>query len=566
MSATQISAVEVTRTLKIVETIFADLGTPYASRMLADLRAGDIRAVVGRTMPDPVLYTDPGEFAKDYLAYNLLRKSDFLDFPDVDRGQVALDGFLVSEQRCSVMNNCGKMWSPVDRSISTTSLEAVIHTARGLIANLLGPFSWTAASDRFAFTSGASTGHKRKAGDPYYKYSVKTEVTPYAAVPAICDIMRTPLWREHCETIEPSSEKLWVKIVPGSRIATVPKTWKTDRLICIEPEHNMRMQVGVGALLRSKLRKVGVDLNDQTWNQYLALIGSRTGSLCTVDLSSASDSVSLGLVIALLPGDWYEAIRRLRCRKTQLPSGEWHELEKVSSMGNGFTFELESLIFWALSRAIQTVHGVSDTRLAIYGDDIVVHNSVVEPLIEVLSYVGFETNKEKTFVSGPFRESCGAHWFYGVDVTPFNIKSVVESENRVYWFLNTYAEWCKRVLGRLPKSYHFWFRDLRKLVYKHQYCVVPPSYSSESGLQRYTDEANIIWSLRKQGFLFKAHIPVRTKRPHKPNGLSAVLAWFGVANMEDEWHLQKGDIVYRRVNRCTSIWPQRKSCVVENPS
>jgi hypothetical protein len=87
------------------------------------------------------------------------------------------------------------------------------------------------------------------------------------------------------------------------------------------------------------------------------------------------------------------------------------EYEKISSMGNGATFELETAIFWAISSSV-----AGDS--VVYGDDIIVPTEHAPEVIELLEFCGFKCNPKKTFVSGPFRESCGGHYFQGVDVTP----------------------------------------------------------------------------------------------------------------------------------------------------
>jgi hypothetical protein len=232
----------------------------------------------------------------------------------------------------------------------------------------------------------------------------------------------------------------WFNIVGGSELDTVPKNSKVDRVICIEPDMNMYLQKGVGLMIRRRLKRMGVNLNSQTLNQHLAWIGSRTGSLATIDLRSASDTIALAIVRDLVPYEWFLVIERLRSAYTRI-DGSYEPLEKVSSMGNGFTFELESLIFWALTEATVDHLGCCDRRLAIYGDDIVVHGSVAPQLIEVLAYVGFTTNMEKTFVTGPFRESCGKHYFLGCDVTPVYIKEPVSTPEALFRVCNAFADW-----------------------------------------------------------------------------------------------------------------------------
>ena len=116
-------------------------------------------------------------------------------------------------------------------------------------------------------------------------------------------------------------------------------------------------------------------------------------------------------------------------------------------MGNGFTFEVESLIFWALTESVVDFLELSDRRVGVYGDDIVVSTEAVTLLREVLSFAGFTFNEGKSFWSGNFRESCGKHYFSGTDVTPFYIRKGVDSCERIIWLANSIRVAAWRLLG-----------------------------------------------------------------------------------------------------------------------
>ena len=153
----------------------------------------------------------------------------------------------------------------------------------------------------------------------------------------------------------------------------------------------------------------------QEHHQRLAREASVRGHLTTDDLRSASDCVTLALTKLLTPQAWFEAFYRLRSHVGTLPDGSQITYEKISSMGNGYTFELETLLFYALVRAVCGKEGT----VSVYGDDLIYPSQFVGPVRELLAFCGFETNVEKSFATGPFRESCGGHYFKGHDVTPF---------------------------------------------------------------------------------------------------------------------------------------------------
>jgi hypothetical protein len=181
-----------------------------------------------------------------------------------------------------------------------------------------------------------------------------------------------PMWN-HIVCSSTEGPRQPVKLVKGNSIITVPKNYKTDRTIAKEPCMNIYIQKGIGRCIRKRLKRVGIDLDDQKRNQEGARIGSLDGSLATIDLSMASDTVALELVSFLLPNDWWWALEQCRSPVGVLPSGELVAYQKISSMGNGFTFELESLLFWAICQQVACSNiNETDCRILVYGDDIVV--------------------------------------------------------------------------------------------------------------------------------------------------------------------------------------------------
>lgn len=173
------------------------------------------------------------------------------------------------------------------------------------------------------------------------------------------------------------------------------------------------------------------------------MTGSLDGSLATLDLSSASDSVSCKLVEYLLPPDWWYYLSSLRASYGILPNGDRRKYSKFSSMGNGFTFALESLIFAALTRAacFRSAGSVAMNAVLTYGDDIICPSRCSQEVINLLDWCGFEVNVRKSFISGPFRESCGTDWYQGVNVRPFYVRKPVERLGELYLLLNQVSEW-----------------------------------------------------------------------------------------------------------------------------
>jgi hypothetical protein len=207
-------------------------------------------------------------------------------------------------------------------------------------------------------------------------------------------------------------------VVDTAKLIFVEKNAKTQRPICIEPVLNGFMQLGIGGYLKERLRiHAKQDLGNQKRNQDLAEEASIRGHLATIDLSSASDTLAFSVVFDLLPEEWVDLLASFRTGHMEY-GGREYELEKFSSMGNGYTFELESLIFWALSSACTELSGEDRDLVSVYGDDIIVPVRTVDLLMATLTWCGFNLNREKSFWTGKFRESCGADWLDGDAVRP----------------------------------------------------------------------------------------------------------------------------------------------------
>jgi hypothetical protein len=220
-----------------------------------------------------------------------------------------------------------------------------------------------------------------------------------------------------------------VAFVETNRVVVVPKNWKTGRTIAAEPDGNLPFQLAFDAYVKDRLRsKTGIDLSSQVRNQQYALSASLNGEHATVDFSMASDTVALEAAAWLFPTQWFEFLTAVRSRRGQYtPSKElllsdpstrgrtWH-YAKLSSMGNGTTFCVETLMFAAIAYA------VGSKTICVYGDDVVVDAGAYPAYCRLAKFLGFTVNLEKSYAAGPFRESCGEHYFQGRLVTPFYLR------------------------------------------------------------------------------------------------------------------------------------------------
>jgi hypothetical protein len=300
-----------------------------------------------------------------------------------------------------------------------------------MIRDILGPLSDEVILG--SFSGGASTSRRRTESHPAQKFIGKADMTE-GLEPFVELLTRhVPMFRQYASSFQD------LNLVRGNILFTVPKKTDIDRCACKEPDINMYLQKGVGAHIRRRLRRNGINLNDQSINRRLAKEGSINNLLMTLDLSAASDSMCISVVQSLLPKLWFEYLDSIRSHETLIDE-EYVRLEMFSSMGNGFTFELESLIFYVLTRTVQYFKGISGV-CSVYGDDIIAMSSLYDDLTFVLGKFGFSTNADKSFHEGPFRESCGGHYHNGEDITPFYLKREPSTLTDLIRFTNQFRQW-----------------------------------------------------------------------------------------------------------------------------
>ncbi len=373
-------------------------------------------------------YTDVVQFRNDYFITNFLSKWKGL-VTGIDTEAAALKAFKSQELVCRETNLRIK-------TRSTAMLDPIFHRAQQLIAKVLGPFDRSLFNYTERWGPGATTDMSRSMAYLDSKISEFPLQVTRTARPFMAESIQKDLhWSYVVLGQFPEGDYSLLPsvfdVVEGSTITTVPKNAKTDRTIAIEPRGNMWLQKAVGSFLRKRLKRVWIDLDSQVPNQKLAQ-HCEMWRLATIDLSMASDSLTSELVYELLPIDWAIYLDNIRSKWYTLNSVV-DRFEKFSSMGNGFTFELETLIFWALTKA-----SMSDEKMqiAVYGDDIVVPQEDVPVLTSTLAYAGFKVNLDKSFWDGRFFESCGRHFFGGVDVTPCYQKEEITNESELIRLAN----------------------------------------------------------------------------------------------------------------------------------
>lgn len=349
------------------------------------------------------------------------------------RRDAALIKFNKAEDACKRANR-RLAWYGARTDRENPIYRVILSRARGVISQVLGNFTEATLEhilDASRPGSGTAIGTKEpdKVTLPFKlgrqtDLACSTNAKPYARML----VELSPAWSRIRADIDWNSLTFVVQYeeVNFNRLAFVPKDAETDRTIAVEPHLNQCLQLGVGEYIARRLKSFGIDLHDQSVNQRLARNAASWWFLqdpdVTLDLKQASDSLPIALVRRLVPTVWCEFLDALRSSHYVIPGDKVpKEYHKWSSMGNGYTFPLETLIFYALGRACSSLM-CNPSRVSVYGDDIVCRRSVAALLIEVLGYCGFRINTDKSCFFGPFRESCGEDWWGNERVVPIYLK------------------------------------------------------------------------------------------------------------------------------------------------
>jgi len=265
--------------------------------------------------------------------------------------------------------------------------------------------------------------------------------------------------------------KIFIKEIEGKgRFARIKGRGKSaakdinkSRSIVMEPNQVMFVQQLVLEIFRASiatgLASGFINFEDQSLNRKLAHYGSYSGDIDTIDLSSASDSVSWELVKRIFPKEYLFFLALSRTRDVEVMDGSVRRLWKFAPMGSALCFPTQCIVFlsvciysamrqsgWLdtqrakalgceklsvecvkqfIKTAFHTTPGYSHPGVGkfqpvrVYGDDICVDASLTPELTLLLTRLGFVVNVSKSFTSSSsFRESCGGYYLRGYDVTP----------------------------------------------------------------------------------------------------------------------------------------------------
>jgi hypothetical protein len=407
---------------------------------------------------NPLDYSNIDEFRDAYAATKFLSKFKDLTL-DYDLDKVAMQKFEKFELLCKHTNT---RFRALEHDPKYRGPVVQLHNAVARkISKILGEFRIEEFFESADWGPGATTLLKARDASATNKFQCETGITRdlYALLPS--DLLREvyPLWVDHISGVGFPNFQI------GNKVVTVPKDATANRVIAIEPGFNLWFQKAIGVMIQRRLTRYGIDLRWQDRNQNLAYTASKDAINATIDFSSASDSISRLVVEELFANcsykeqevpnlsRWLTVLDSCRSHYGRL-NGTWVKWEKFSSMGNGFTFQLESLLFYAIASCCVEYQRRSSTNavlgdVSVYGDDVIIPCSCLDIFSLMCEFYGFVINVKKSHFSSLFRESCGAHFMNGADCKPVYLKGHLTDVLSVYRLANAIRRFAHRNLAKL---------------------------------------------------------------------------------------------------------------------
>jgi hypothetical protein len=490
----------------------------------------------------------------------------FISKVAADADQKALNKFLACNSACEA-------WSPEPHK-----WDSRIETLIGTVRQCLSEFWFTSATSGLVDHPyqildegrvGPGANLSARGGSSYAKLfaSPLTCSDPSLYVWYSRYIRGFPEWA-NAELIRKANYGEAV-VTKNSRLSFVPKNDEISRCICTEPTLNTYFQLGFGALLERRLReRYGISLRTQPdLNRELARLGSKEDSVVTIDLASASDSISRNMVKYMFPAEWHIQLEKYRTPLVEIKGVGTVPLSMISTMGNGFTFPLQTVLFACVVDACYRFRGVKTPRggctsnsWGVFGDDIICPKFILRDVMDLLTFLGFKVNVDKTFVEGPFRESCGADFFNGVNVRGVYVKET-KTPASLYAAINQLTRFSTRSGIQLHSTLGCLFDQIKEPLF------VPVWEDFSAGIHSYSPRS-VRWNKHKQMYSYNCLVarnpsyrileeeivvPYGAKRLiYNPSGLlmSFLLREVNAATIG----FRPESVIWRRKRRYTSNW------------
>ena len=508
----------------------------HFGRMLADGNMGEIR---NKLFPN--YFIMPELYAKALRQAEMFGKRWLFD-TDV-KGQTEIDlltvtDFVVTQQ------------SVLDDLPDSEIISRVLTNAKALNECILGEYEAEEHKSKCRFGSRAAYGLPRQ--DAY----LFNRIGRLSATQRQVD--RWGLWLAEDEQLRAEMKDLVIqgrsnKIEPlitlteKLNLTVVPKTFKAGRTIVPDTILGGYISNGFGRMIADRLRvNAGLDIRrKQEEHKRIAQAASRTSHLTTADMSKASDNISWPLLQRILPADWLSVVDDDRVFCVSF-CGYDVQVKSPLLMGKGYTFPLQTLVFYSLLMSIADQLGIGHKYISVYGDDLIYPTAMHKYVLAVFPQLGLKINVDKTFADkspkqsahkGVFRESCGGDYLNGMDIRPY--APMGRSGDNDFGNLNrdeNLAMFCYTLLNGLLDRWEPWLikRTVRHLLIRissitGEILVVPEESSVSAGLRM--DKYSLLW-VKAIEETFPIVYPKPVKVYHRSGGYSEIYSFHSYAYPE----------------------------------
>lgn len=409
----------------------------------------------------------------------------------------SLNDFLAANEACS--KRSAKEFRTHDYSVAA---GLAVSSARMYLWDWFeqqnepdSPITMASIETAARFGPGRSVGLKEKPSLYYFKVgdSCQTASSTFIRSWYESSVTFNPL----CEAAEMARKARCgaAEVREYGLLSFVPKKYSRKRIVVTEPSLNTYFQLGVGSRMEEVLQKrAGINFTlEPAHNQQLAKRGSVYGGYATMDLTQCSDYISLELVKFMFPPSLVRWFKILRTPSVKVGKGAVLPLYMTSTMGNGFTFPLQTALLAACVRGVYRTLDIPhreeitdefgqssyERTWGVFGDDIVIVPEAYELLSEVLAELGLQVNESKSFNCGPFRESCGADYYKGVNVRPVYFKRYETVQDLISCF-NRLAIWSANTGECVTETLSLLVRLIRDVC--PAIPIVPPDSGVTAGI------------------------------------------------------------------------------------
>jgi len=453
----------------------------FCSSQFDLLRSNDIKSF--RQIPTQLTYhEDPYTFKCRYQIESLLKRHRYQNDTYTDKELVdkAIFAYNDTQSRLKLVN--------LDDLSTDTGI--VLSLARVYASRILGAYCDEEHRSLCRFGKRASIGIPARKACEGERWEPPMSGSREQISWFDSEMSQIPQVQEYWSARKGSdrAERSTYQEVNSLKLTLVPKTFKSLRSIMPNTTIGSYQSYGLGEMIRKRLKRHGFDIRTlQERHRMLAMKASVNDLFVTADLSSASDSITDALVRRILPSDWYDILSRNRISTVVLPDGSECESLTFCTMGIGYTFPLQTLVFLSLLKAIEAFNykRFDKRTISVYGDDMIYSSRMHEQVVYHFSNLGFVINIDKTFHEGHFRESCGGDYYHGVDVRPFQPRTGQSHVGRKTYEAMLY-KMINGLLRRWPEhevqgTLNFLYAEVNHLGTALR--VVPADFPDDSGVR-----------------------------------------------------------------------------------